>query len=346
MCKYNVGIVGATGVVGRELLLLIEERNFPLKNLKLFASEKSIGKSIDFRERLYPIEVINRKSLAHCDFVFGCASNEIGKKTAEILKDFSSIFIDNSSAFRYEQNIPLVIPEINGHKIESGTRIIANPNCTAIILAVALWPIHKSFGIERVIVSTYQAVSGAGQEAMQELENQVVQYSKNEPLSINVFPEQILFNVQSHNSAVGENGFNGEEQKVIIEVKKIFSYPDLKISATCIRVPVLRAHVESVNIEVKEKCSVEEILDVLKNTSGVKIINDPANNDFPSSLKASYQNLVLVGRVRKDLSSSDCGFHLLIAGDQLRKGAALNALQIAENIIGLKSEVKVQGCLS
>lgn len=233
MSKYVIGIVGATGVVGTELLSLLDERGFPVKALKLFASQRSVGKHISFKEKIYPVETPNKESLCKCDIVFGCANNNISRQIAKMLQESPSIYIDNSSAFRYEQNIPLVIPEINSELLSDGAKIIANPNCTAIILAVALWPIQKRFNIKRTVVSTYQAVSGAGHEAMKELEKQVIQYSKNETLTTNIFPEQILFNVQSHNSAILENGFNGEENKVMIEVKKIFRCPNLNISVTC-----------------------------------------------------------------------------------------------------------------
>jgi aspartate-semialdehyde dehydrogenase len=241
--------------------------------------------------------------------------------------------IDNSSAFRMRSDVPLVVPEINAGDLAKHAGIIAVPNCSAIILGVALWPLHQAAGIARIIVSTYQSASGAGAQAMEELERQVRAFAAGQPLERSVFPHQIAFNVFSHNTAIAENGYNEEENKMVEETRKIFHEPELPIVATCVRVPVLRAHSESIVIETKQPLSPEEARAILAKAPGVKLVDDAENNHFPMPIEATGQHDVLVGRIRRDLSHPR-GLALFVAGDQLLKGAAWNAVQILESLVG------------
>lgn len=329
MKSYRVAVVGATGAVGVEVLRTLERRQFPVSELRLLASSRSVGKTLDFQGKPVPVQELNANAFEGIDYAIFSAGATRSREFAPAAIKAGAVVIDNSSAFRMQEDVPLVVPEINPGDLKKHKGIIANPNCSAAILGVPLWPLHEAAGIERIIVSTYQSASGAGAQAMAELEQQVKQYASGQPVTHSVFPHQIAFNVFSHNTKVAENGYNEEENKVREEIRKMFHLPELPIAATCIRVPVLRAHSESVIIETKRKLSVDEARSILAKAPGVKLVDDRAANHFPMPLEASGDLDVLVGRIREDLSHPR-GLALFISGDQLLKGAAWNAVQIAE----------------
>ncbi|TVQ76110.1 MAG: aspartate-semialdehyde dehydrogenase [Phycisphaeraceae bacterium] len=339
-----VAIVGATGAVGREFLALFEERALEHGELRLLASARSAGGEIAYRGRAHTVRALSREALEGVDLALFSAGGAVSKEYAPIASEMGAVVVDNSSAFRMDPGVALVVPEVNGALLDGigeGGAIIANPNCSTIILMLALHPLRERFGIERAIVSTYQAASGAGAAAMEELRSQtrtVLDGGAPEP---KVFPEVCAFNVFSHNSKVDEaTGRNVEEQKMIDEVRKIWGDDSVRISATCIRVPTLRAHCESVHVMLGNAAGVDEVRRVLADAPGVELVDDRAGNRFPTSLRASGKDAVLVGRVRVagDAATDGAGwarsFELFIAGDQIRKGAALNAIQIGERLLG------------
>ncbi len=322
---YHLGILGATGAVGGELLSLIEERNFPVGRLKLLASERSVGKVTPWGA----IEAIAPEQFAGLDFVFGCTGQALAETWEPVIKQAGAIFIDNSSAYRMNPEVPLVVPEVNAADLLSSVTIIANPNCSTILLVLALAPLHRVRPIRRIVVSTYQAASGAGLPAMAELTHQTERVLAGEAAQPEVFPYQIAFNLFPHNSTIGPDFYCEEERKMILETRKILHAPELAITATCVRVPILRAHSESVNIEFAEPFPVAEARAILAAAPGISLVEDWERNYFPMPLVASGQDAVLVGRIRQDLSCANA-LELWLCGDQIRKGAALNALQIAE----------------
>jgi aspartate-semialdehyde dehydrogenase len=334
MKTQNIAVVGATGAVGVEILRVLERRNFPVGKLRLFASERSVGKMLEFRGKPYPVELLAKDGFKGTDIAFFSAGAGRSREFAPAAKAAGAIVIDNSSAFRMAPDVPLVVPEVNARDLRRHSGIIANPNCTAMILAVAVWPIHQAVGIRRIVVSTYQSASGAGASGMQELEDQVHDYAEGKPITRRAFPHQIAFNVFSHNTKMAENGYNEEENKVVEETRKIFHAPELAILPTCIRVPVLRAHAESVALELEAPMSPDEARELLRRSPGIKIVDDPAANHFPMPLEASGDLDVHVGRIRRDLGNPN-GLALFVAGDQLLKGAAWNAVQIAEELAKL-----------
>ena len=330
----RVAIVGATGAVGVEILRVLERRNFPVGGLKLLASKRSVGKTLEFKGKPYKVEELTADAFKGVDIAFFSAGAGRSREFVPAAKAAGAISIDNSSAFRMDPNVPLVVPEVNPGDLRKHKGLIANPNCTAMILAVAIWPIHQAVGIRRVIVSTYQSASGAGAAAMRELEDQAREYAEGKEITKSVFPHQIAFNVFSHNTKMAENGYNEEENKVVEETRKIFHEPELPIVPTCIRVPVLRAHAESIVLELAVPMSPEEARALLARSPGIKIVDDPAANHFPMPLEASGDLDVHVGRIRRDVSNPN-GLALFVAGDQLLKGAAWNAVQIAEELATL-----------
>jgi aspartate-semialdehyde dehydrogenase len=334
MRAQNIAIVGATGAVGVEILRVLERRNFPVAGLKLLASKRSVGKTLEFKGKPYKVEELTAAAFKGIDTAFFSAGATRSREFAPAAKAAGAVVIDNSSAFRMDPNVPLVVPEVNGGDLRWHKAVIANPNCTAMILAVAVWPIHQAVGIRRIIVSTYQSASGAGAAAMGELEDQTREYAAGKAITHRVFPHQIAFNVFSHNTKVAENGYNEEENKVVEETRKIFHEPELPIVPTCIRVPVLRAHAESIVLELAAPMSPEEARSLLARSPGIKIVDDPAANHFPMPLEASGDLDVHVGRIRRDVSNPN-GLALFVAGDQLLKGAAWNAVQIAEELAKL-----------
>jgi aspartate-semialdehyde dehydrogenase len=333
--------VGATGAVGGEFLRLFEERGFPVGSLKLLASERSVGKKLWFKSQELTIEEATASSFEGVDFAFFSAGASRSRSLIPHAVEAGATVIDNSSAFRMEQDVPLVVPEVNGDEIQLERKVFAVPNCTAIILLVAVNPLRKLGKIERLIVSTYQSASGGGAGMMRELENQTkasMDPEGDHPSPNTAFPPY-AFNLFSHNTAINEHGYNEEEWKVIQESRKILGMPDLRINVTCIRVPVLRAHSESVTIEFAGAAPSEEaIREVLRSAPGVRLIDDRTNNRFPTPLEASGQGDVLVGRIRKDVSHPSA-ISMFIAGDQLLKGAALNAVQIAERLLEIRQPV-------
>lgn len=324
------------------MLRVLEERNFPLSELHLYASERSVGKQLSFRGSQIAIELLTEQSFAGLDLALFSAGGEITKKWRDAAKKGGCIIIDNSSAFRMEPDVPLVIPEINGEDVRAHHGFLAVPNCSAIIMLMSVAPLRKFGKIKRIVVSTYQAVSGAGAAAIRELEEETANYFKNKQLLTSgqkkpgsIFPHPIAFNLFSHNTPINEAGYSGEEWKLINETKKILHDDDIHVTATCVRVPIFRVHSESINIEFDEtvsRPSVEEIRSALATSPGVKVVDDRANNHFPMPSEATGKYDVFVGRIRHDVSNPNA-IDLFACGDQLLKGAALDAVQIAECLI-------------
>jgi len=328
---WHTAIMGATGAVGTEFLRLLQERNFPLKSLKLLASSRSAGRKIKFRGEDLVVEELTDRSFAGVELVLASAGGSLSRKFAPPAVAAGAVVVDNSSAFRMDPEVPLVVPEVNPQDIAKHKGIIANPNCSTIIMNVPVWPLHKAKPIRRIIVSTYQAASGAGAAAMEELKAGARAMLDEKPFEPKVLPYMAAFNVFCHNSEVGPNGYNVEEMKMLLETQKIFHAPEILISATCVRVPVLRAHSEAINIEFAQPITEDEARDILAEAPGVRVVDDRVKNYFPMPLDASGQDDVLVGRIRADMSQPRrTGIEMFVSGDQIRKGAALNAVQIAE----------------
>ncbi len=327
-----VAIVGATGAVGVELIRCLEARHFPLSELRLFASHRSAGKTLPFRGVGLSVRELTEDSFRGVNVALFSAGASTSKRFAPLAVRAGATVIDNSSAFRMQADVPLVVPEINAQALQGHKGIIANPNCSAIIAITPLWPIHKVNRIERLIVSTYQAASGGGAAAMQELRESTRAYLEGREYAPKVLPHPYAFNLFSHNTRVDPvSGYNDEETKVREETRKIFGDPQLRVSATCIRVPVLRAHSASITFECQRPISPPAVRALLREAPGVKLVDDPERNYFPMPRDASGQDAILVGRIRQDLSDpSGRSIALFVSGDQLLKGAALNAVQIAE----------------
>ncbi len=338
---YHVAIAGATGAVGTEFLSLLEKRPFPLASLKLLASARSAGKTLRFKGEELPIEELNADSFENVDIAFFSAGGNRSKEFAPAAVRAGAVVIDNSSAFRLDPAVPLVVPEVNGEDALTHTGIIANPNCSTILLVMALAPLHRLSPVKRVVVSTYQAASGAGASAMRELEEQTAAFLAGDEIVKSVFPHQIAFNLFSHNTAIDDSGYNEEERKMVHETRKILHEPNLPVSATCIRVPILRAHSESANIEFAgARPSLDAVRAALAAFPGVRVVDDRAANYFPMPLDASGEDDVLVGRIREDGSHPNA-VDLFLSGDQILKGAALNGFQIAE-YLSVRDAVKGQ----
>lgn len=327
---YRVAIVGATGAVGRELLRVLEERKFPVDNLLLFGTRRSAGTELSFNGDDIKVKVLGKRSFSKSDITFFCAGAAVSVKFARHAVDTGSIVIDNSSAFRYQDDVPLVIPEINPEDMEYHQGIIANPNCTGAIAAVVLWPIYEQFGLEKVIISTYQAVSGAGSRAIQELEN----HSRSRLVGMTLEPKEFAhpmpFNLIPHIDSFEDNDYTREEMKVVWEIQKMFHDDSIKVSVTAVRVPVFRAHSEAITLETKRKIRPEAVRKLLMRSKGVEVVDEPKANRYPMPLTATQKYNVEVGRIRQSLVFGEKGIDLFVSGDQLLKGAALNAVQIAE----------------
>lgn len=330
--SYRVAILGATGAVGTELLELLEERNFPLSELKLLASPRSAGRTLRFKGADLPIEAVSDGCFDDIDIVLASAGGSISKEWAPKAVKAGAVVIDNSSAFRMDPSVPLVVPEVNPQAAASHRGIIANPNCTTILMAVAVYPLHQEQPIRRIVASTYQSASGAGARAMEEVKQQSQAILNGQEPVAEAFPYPLAFNLFPHNSKLNEQGYCEEEMKMVNESRKIFGEPDLRVTATCVRVPVLRAHSEAINLEFDQPFSPAKAKEVLSQAPGVKVVEDWEANYFPMPIDASGQDDVLVGRIRQDISHS-CGLDLWLCGDQIRKGAALNAVQIAELLV-------------
>ena len=336
-----MAIAGATGAVGVEMLKCLEQRSFPVKELRLLASARSKGKELTFRGEPVVVEELTEEQFEGVDIAFFSAGGKISREFAPKAAKRGALVIDNSSAFRMDPEVPLVIPEINPQAADSHKGIIANPNCSTIIAITPLWPIHKANPIRRLIVTTYQAASGAGAAAMRELLDSTHAYLHNKEHIPTVLPHPYAFNLFSHNSAIdAENGYNEEEIKVIKETWKIFGDPTMRISATCVRVPVLRAHSEALVFECERPITPEKVRSLLEHAPGVRIVDRVPENYFPMPRDASGQDDILVGRIRKDLSDpSGRSITMFVCGDQLLKGAALNAVQIAELMVARERKV-------
>ena len=331
--SYKTAILGVTGAVGTEFLALLEERDFPLASLKLLASHRSAGKKRTFRGEELTIEEATESSFEGLDLVLSSAGASVSKALAPAAIKAGAVIVDNTSAFRMDEGVPLVVPEVNPQDIATHKGIIANPNCSTIIMNVPVWPLHQANPIRRIVMSTYQAVSGIGAPAMVELAESTRAALQGRQFEQTEIPHPAAFNVWSHGSEIGEDGYNLEERKTWRETRKIFHCEDILITATCIRVPVMRAHCESINLQFASPITEGEVREILSAAPGVKIVDDREKNYFPMPIDAAGQDDVLVGRIRQDVSQPDgCGIDMFISGDQLRKGAALNAVQIAEHL--------------
>lgn len=331
----RVAVLGATGVVGQEILSVLEQRRFPVSELRPLASARSAGRTVRFGGKTLTVEPAGPDSFHGVDLVLASAGATVTRELAPAIRRSGAVLVDNSSAFRMQPDVPLVVPEVNPEALASHQGIIANPNCVAIILTVAVAPIHRAAGVSRIVVSTYQSASGAGLAAMQELQSQAREVLDGLEPTPKALPHPIAFNVFSHNTAIGADGYNGEETKVMHETRKILSAPALAITATCVRVPVLRAHTESINLTLTRPLTPDRARAILAEAAGVELVDDREGNVFPMPTIATGRDAVYVGRIRRDLSQPDgYGLDLFVCGDQLRKGAALNAVQIAEALVG------------
>lgn len=330
--SVRVAILGATGAVGTEIIQLLEERNFPVADLKLLASERSAGKTLKFKGESVRVEAVSEAAFQDVDLVLASAGGSISKTWLPIAAQKGAVSVDNSSAFRMDAQVPLVVPEINPEAAAQHQGIIANPNCTTILMGMAVYPLHLIQPIERIVVATYQSASGAGARAMAEVKQQAQAMLNDETPPTEAFPYPLAFNLFPHNSPLNDQGYCQEEMKMVNETRKIFGTPDLRISATCVRVPVLRAHSEAINLEFKSPLAVAKAREVLSQAPGVTLVEDWQANYFPMPLEATGQDNVLVGRIRQDISHPN-GLELWLCGDQIRKGAALNAVQIAELLV-------------
>jgi len=325
-----VGVVGATGAVGSELVKVLHDRKFPLAELRLFASERSADRTLETQFGAKSVRKFELEAARHCDIVFLCVSGDFAREYARSLAE-RSLVIDHSSALRLLPDVPLVIPEINAEAAR-GHRLIANPNCTMAVAATALWPLHRAFGLKKVIVSSYQAASGAGAEGMSELIAGAGDYLAGRPVPHKAFAHPLAFNVVPQIDRFHENGYTFEEMKVCWEMRKVFGVPDLPVSCTAVRVPTLRAHAEAITIETAEEVTPEAARAVLAKAPGLRLLDDPAQQAYPMPITASERYDVDVGRIRTNLIFGAHGLDLFVCGDQLLKGAALNAVQIAERV--------------
>ncbi len=329
--SYRTAILGATGAVGAEFLKILQQRNFPLTSLKLLSSSRSAGKKLAFAGEELTVEEVTKKSFDDVELVLSSAGGSVSEKFAPIAVAAGAVVVDNTSAYRMDPEVPLVVPEVNGEDIKLHKGIIANPNCSTIIMNVPVWPLHKVNPIRRIVVSTYQAASGAGAAAMAELEEGAKAFLEGREFTPKVLPHPAAFNVFSHNSDVGPDGYNLEETKMVRETQKIFHAPEILITATCVRVPVMRAHSEAINLQFTRPITEGEVREILSSAPGVRIVDDRERSYFPMPLDATGADDILVGRIRQDISQPDgCGIEMFVSGDQIRKGAALNAVQIAE----------------
>jgi len=334
MKSYNVAVVGATGLVGGEMIRILEERRFPVKELKLLASERSIGKTLHYKGQEYPVDVLDENSFDGMDVGLFSAGGSISQRFAPIAGESGCVVIDNTSAFRMDPDVPLVVPEVNPHAIARYTtkNIIANPNCSTIQMVVALKPLHDTARIRRIVVSTYQAVSGTGKEAVEELSLQTRQLLSGQDAESIVYPHQIAFNCLPHIDVFLENGYTKEEMKMVNETRKIMEDDTIRVTATTVRVPVFHSHSESVNIETEKKLRVQDVKEILSQAPGVIVADDPSSTLYPLAVDAAGKDETYVGRIRED-ESIENGINMWIVSDNLRKGAALNAVQIAEIFI-------------
>ncbi|MBQ3256086.1 MAG: aspartate-semialdehyde dehydrogenase [Oscillospiraceae bacterium] len=332
MKKYKVAVLGATGAVGQEMIKILQERQFPVSELVPLASARSVGKLIDFNGEKVAIKEAKEDAFEGIDIVLGAAENDIAEKFADAIVKSGAVFVDNSSAFRLDPNVPLVVPEVNGEDVKNHKGIIANPNCVTTIALTAVNAIHQVAPIKSIIASSYQAVSGAGAAGPIELEGQMKALANGEEPQVKVFQYQIAYNLIPQIGGEQESGYTSEEMKMQYEGRKILHAPDMKVSCTCVRVPVIRSHSVSLTLRFDRHVSVEEARAVLANAPGVKLVDDLNNKQYPMPLDTTDQDIVFVGRIRPDLTD-DNALCLWCCGDQVRKGAATNCIQIAELVI-------------
>ena len=331
--KYSVAVAGATGAVGRKMLQILEERNFPVGNLKLLASVRSTGKDLLFQGKKVIVQELVKDSFSDVDIALFSAGAEVSRKFAPEAVKSNCIVIDNSSAYRMNSDVPLVVPEVNPASIQGNPGIIANPNCSTIQMVVALKPIHDKFKIKRVVVSTYQSVSGSGQKAIDELKIQSQEQLNGNNSIPNVYPHQIAFNCLPHIDKFLNNGYTNEEMKMVNETRKIMDDDSIQISPTTVRVPVFYSHSEALNVETEGPITAIAVRELLAEQAGICVVDDPENNIYPLAIQGEDKNDVFVGRIRDDISR-DRAVNFWVVSDNLRKGAALNAVQIAELLIG------------
>lgn len=332
--KVNVAVAGATGAVGNQMIRCLEERNFPIRSIKLLASKRSVGRELRFRGDLIPVEELTAQSFAGVDVALFSAGGDTSLAFAPLAAEAGCVVVDNSSAWRMDPEVPLVVPEVNPHAI-AGFRakgIIANPNCSTIQMVVALNPIHRAFGIKRIVVSTYQAVSGTGKKAVDELFDQTRAIINFLGYEKKIYPHRIAFNCLPHIDRFQENGYTKEEMKMVNETRKILEDDRIGVTATTVRVPVFFGHSEAVNLETREKITADAVRRLLAKAPGVEVVDEPAKNRYPLATDAAGQDLTLVGRIRQDESIPN-GINLWIVADNIRKGAATNAVQIAEILV-------------
>jgi aspartate-semialdehyde dehydrogenase len=334
MSGLKIGVIGATGMVGRQYLEILEQSPLEIAQLRLYASARSVGSRMTFAGESLPVEEFTVEACRGLDIALFTVSTELAREFAPQVAANGTLVIDDSSAFRMDPDVPLVVPEVNPEQIHKHNGLIANPNCSTIIMNVPVWPLHKVNRVKRIIVSTYQAVSGAGAWGLYELDAQLKAYASGQEIKKEKFPHVIANNLFCHNTKVADNGYNEEENKMVNETRKIFGDPKIMVTATCVRVPIPRAHSESINLEFERPITPEQVREILSKAPGVTIVDDRANNHFPMPLEASGQDNVLVGRIRQDISRDDGrGIELFVSGDQIRKGAATNAVQIAEKLV-------------
>jgi aspartate-semialdehyde dehydrogenase len=328
---FNVAVAGATGAVGMQMISCLEERNFPVKSIKFLASSRSVGRRLTFRGGEIAVEELKEISFKGVDIALFSAGGATSLKFAPFAAGDGCVVVDNSSAWRMDPEVPLVVPEVNPHAIAQfrNKGIIANPNCSTIQMVVPLNPLHKTYGIKRIVVSTYQAVSGTGQKAIDELDFQTRAILNFKAFENKVYPHTIAFNCLPHIDVFLENGYTKEEMKMVHETRKILEDDTIGVTATTVRVPVFYGHSESINIETKKKATAQEVRALLERTTGVKVVDDPGNNIYPLAIDAAGQDLTLVGRIRDD-ESIENGINMWVVADNIRKGAATNAVQIAE----------------
>ena len=327
--QYNVAVAGATGVVGRKMLEILEERKFPVATLKALASAKSVGQTLVFKGNPVTVEELKESSFEGVDIALFSAGASVSRQFAPSAVKSGCIVIDNSSAFRMEPDVPLVVPEVNPDAINSNPGIIANPNCSTIQMVVVLKPIHDKFKIKRVVVSTYQSVSGSGQKAIKELQNQIKNLLDGKTAELNVYPHQIAFNCIPHIDIFLDNGYTKEEMKMIDETRKILGDPSIMVSPTTVRVPVFYSHSESINVETLRPINAREVRELLSGMDGIRVTDNPETNEYPLAIDGAGKDEVFVGRIRDDISCKNA-INFWVVSDNLRKGAALNAVQIAE----------------
>jgi aspartate-semialdehyde dehydrogenase len=326
---WAVAVAGATGAVGTEIIKTLEKRDFPVREMRFLASHRSVGKRLTFQGDEVPVEELTKDSFRGIEIALFSAGASRSKEFVPSAVASGAVVVDNSSAFRMEKGVPLVVPEVNPEKVREHRGIIANPNCSTIVMVLPLWPLHQEARIRRIVVSTYQAASGAGAKAMAELVEQIHEIGEGKTPTVSVFPHQIAYNIFPHVDVFMDNGSTKEEMKMVWETRKIFGDESLQITATCVRVPVLRAHSEALNIQTEKKLSPKRVRQILSVAPGVKVVDDPQENLYPTPIDASGKDEVFVGRIREDMSQKN-GIDMFVSGDQLLKGAALNAVQIAE----------------